>query len=90
MKKMPENGGIFFCLCDMEQIKFILRENETFIPLIQLLKAVHVVYSGSEAQEVVAAGYVTRNGQTELRKRAKIAAGETIVFQNYEIKVLSA
>ena len=90
MKKMPANEGIFFCLCDMEQIKFILRENETFIPLIQLLKAVHVVYSGNEAQEVVAAGYVTRNGQTELRKRAKITAGETIVFQNYEIKVFSA
>ena len=69
------------------RIVFTLREDEEFIPLIALLKATGVVYSGSEAQEVVAAGMVLRNGEVELRKRAKITSGEVIFFQNYEIVV---
>ena len=68
-------------------IVFTLREGDEFIPLIQLLKAVGLMYSGSEAQEAVAAGMVTRNGELEFRKRAKIRAGETIVFQNVTIQV---
>lgn len=71
----------------MNKIIFTLREGDEFIPLIQLLKAANVVYSGSEAQEVVAAGMVMRNGEVELRKRAKITKGEVVVFQNYEIAV---
>lgn len=65
----------------------MLRDDETFIPLIALLKATDVVETGSEAQEVVAAGMVLRNGEVETRKRAKITSGEIIVFQNYEIYV---
>ena len=68
---------------------FTLRDQETFIPLIALLKATDVVESGSEAQEVVTAGMVLRNGEVETRKRAKITAGEVIVFENYEILVES-
>ena len=68
---------------------FTLRDQETFIPLIALLKATDVVESGSEAQEVVTAGMVLRNGEIETRKRAKITAGEVIVFENYEILVES-
>lgn len=71
----------------LNKITFTLREGDEFIPLIQLLKAANVVYSGSEAQEVVAAGMVMRNGEVELRKRAKITKGEVVVFQNYEIAV---
>ena len=71
----------------INRIVFTLREGETFIPLIALLKATNVVYSGSEAQEVVTAGMVLRNGEVELRKRAKITSGEVIFFQNYEIVV---
>jgi ribosome-associated protein len=51
------------------------------------LKACDVVYSGSEAQEVVSAGMVLRNGEVETRKRAKITAGEVIVFENFEIEI---
>ena len=69
------------------KIVFTLREGDEFIPLISLLKATGVVESGSEAQEVVVAGMVFRNGEVELRKRAKITSGEVIVFQNYEIEV---
>ena len=70
-----------------ETLIFQLREGEEFIPLIQLLKAVNVVYSGSDAQECVSAGFVKRNGETELRKRAKIREGETIEFDRYLIEV---
>ena len=69
------------------RISFALREEDTFIPLIALLKATGVVDTGSEAQEVVTAGMVLRNGEVETRKRAKITAGEVIVFGNYEILV---
>ena len=68
-------------------MRFALRDNDTFIPLIALLKATGVVETGSEAQEVVAAGMVLRNGEVETRKRAKITAGEVIVFENVEIFV---
>lgn len=72
----------------METIIFHLFENEEYIPLIQLLKATQVVMSGSEAQAVVIEGLVLRNGEVELRKRAKIHAGEQIEFDNYIIKVM--
>lgn len=71
----------------LNRIIFTLRDGEDYIPLIALLKATDVVYSGSEAQEVVVAGMVLRNGEVETRKRAKITAGEVIVFQNFEISV---
>ena len=71
----------------METIHFTLRPEEDFIPLIQLLKATQVVSSGSEAQAVVSEGLVLRNGEVELRKRAKITAGEQIVFDEFLIIV---
>lgn len=71
----------------LNRIVFPLREGEDFIPLISLLKATDMVYSGSEAQEAVTAGMVLRNGEVEYRKRAKITAGEIIVFENHEIFV---
>ena len=71
----------------LRRISFTLREDETFIPLIGLLKATGVVESGSDAQEVVSAGMVLRNGEVETRKRAKITAGEVIVFENFEVFV---
>ena len=71
----------------LNRIEFTLREGEDYIPLISLLKATDVVYSGGEAQEVVSAGMVLRNGEVETRKRAKITPGEVIIFENYEILV---
>lgn len=71
----------------MRKVAFTLREGETFIPLIALLKAVNAVESGSMAQQAVAEGLVLRNGQTELRKRAKIVAGDIIRFENVLIEV---
>lgn len=70
-----------------QRVIFELRDGDEFIPLIQLLKASGVVDTGSEAQEVVAAGLVLRNGELETRKRAKITPGEVIALQNIEIEV---
>ncbi len=72
----------------VETITFQLRSEEDFIPLMSLLKATNIVYSGAEAGEVITQGMVTRNGVVELRKRAKIHSGETVCFDIYEIKVL--
>lgn len=71
----------------MQEITFELREGDDFIPLIALLKAVGIVESGSMAQEVVAAGLVRRNGEVELRKRAKIISGDVIEFEDCRIRV---
>ena len=71
----------------MQEIIFELREGDEFIPLIALLKATGLVESGSMAQEVVTAGLVKRNGETELRKRAKIVSGDKIEFEGYSIEV---
>lgn len=73
----------------MQKITFELRDGDEYIPLIALLKAVDVVESGSMAQEVVTAGLVRRNGEIELRKRAKIIAGDVIEFEDYKIDVKS-
>ena len=73
----------------MQKITFELRDGDEYIPLIALLKAVGVVESGSMAQEVVTAGLVRRNGEIELRKRAKIIAGDVIEFEDYKIEISS-
>lgn len=71
----------------MQEIIFELREDDEFIPLIALLKATGLVDSGSMAQEVVTAGLVKRNSETELRKRAKIVSGDVIEFEGYLVKI---
>lgn len=73
----------------MQKITFELRDGDEYIPLIALLKAVGIAESGSMAQEVVTAGLVRRNGETELRKRAKIVVGDIIEFEDYKIEIRS-
>ena len=72
---------------DIQKINFELRDGDNFIPLISLLKAVGIAESGSMAQDVVTAGLVRRNGEIELRKRAKIISGDIIEFENYVIYI---
>lgn len=69
------------------RITFKLREGEEFIPLIQLLKIVQVAGSGGEAQALVLDEKVRLNGKTELRKRAKIRAGDVVNVFDFEIIV---
>lgn len=72
---------------DIQKINFELRDRDNFIPLISLLKAVGIAESGSMAQDVVTAGLIRRNGEIELRKRAKIISGDIIEFENYVIHI---
>ncbi len=74
-------------MAKMVKIDFDLREGQEFIQLIQLLKATNVVFNGAEAQRVVTDGMVIRNGEVELRKRAKIVSGDVILFGDNEITV---
>jgi ribosome-associated protein len=52
-------------------------QNE-YIELYKLIKLLDLVDSGAEAKQIVANGYVYRNGQKEQRKRAKIRKGERL------------
>lgn len=49
-----------------------------YIELIQLLKAVGVAQTGGHAKFIVDEGEVVRNGEIELRKRAKLIPGDRI------------
>jgi len=52
---------------------------DDYIELYKLLKVLDLVDSGGQAKMIVADGYVLRNGETELRKRAKIIKGDVLV-----------
>jgi ribosome-associated protein len=61
-----------------------------YIELDKLLKATGLVESGGRARLAVAAGEVKVDGQVELRKTAKIRAGQVVGFDGQQIKVLPA
>ncbi len=61
----------------MREIDFTIQGD--YIELIKLLKAAHITISGAEAKQLVESGAISRNGEVELRKRAKITPGEVIV-----------
>jgi ribosome-associated protein len=49
-----------------------------YIELFKLLKILHVASSGGEAKSMIENGEIFHNGETELRKRAKIRVGSVI------------
>jgi ribosome-associated protein len=59
-----------------------------YIHLIQLLKATRIVATGGEAKFMVEDRLVKVNGETELRKRAKIVPGDVIYVSGKTIKVI--
>jgi len=59
-----------------------------YIPMIQLLKATHLVDTGGEAQIVEAEGEVKYNGEVDYRKRLKVKKGDVVEFRGTKIKVL--
>lgn len=59
-----------------------------YIPMIQLLKAAHLVSTGGEAQIVVSEGEVTYNGQVDYRKRLKVKRGDLVEFRGNKIMVI--
>jgi ribosome-associated protein len=61
-----------------------------YIELDKLLKALGLVESGGRARMVIAAGEVTVDGQVELRKTAKIRAGQVVGYAGQDVRVLPA
>jgi len=59
-----------------------------YIPLIQLLKVLHWVAHGGEAQAVVTAGLVRWNGQVDYRKRLKVKPGDTVEFDGKKVRII--
>jgi ribosome-associated protein len=69
----------------MEHINFELRGD--FIELDKLLKATGLAHSGGAARMTITEGQVQVDGQVELRKTAKIRAGQVVSLQGVRIKV---
>lgn len=63
--------------------------NDEYIELFKLLKVLDLVDSGAEAKLIVSEGHVKRNGEVELRKRAKIRSGDVIEVAEVVIEVFS-
>jgi len=66
-------------------MKFELKDD--YIELFKLLKVLDLVDSGAHAKLLIADGYVKRNGEVELRKRAKIVSGDIIEIAEVVIEV---
>ncbi len=66
-------------------MKFELKED--YIELFKLIKVMDLVDSGAQAKHIISDGYVKRNGEVELRKRAKIVKGDTIEVADAVIEV---
>lgn len=60
----------------MQEIEFTI--NGEFIELLGLLKATGIAQTGGHAKIIVNDEEVMRNGELELRKRAKLIAGDLI------------
>ena len=71
----------------MQRLEFVL--DREFIELNQLLKLVGLADSGGAGKALVASGQVRVDGARELRKTAKIRAGQTVRLDSAEIRVLA-
>jgi len=58
-----------------------------YIELIQLLKVLGIAQTGGHAKMIVDDGIVLRNGEKELRKRAKLVAGDVIQIEDITINL---
>ncbi len=71
----------------MQQLEFQLRGE--FVELNQLLKLACVCDSGGAGKALVAEGVVAVDGKIELRKTAKIRAGQMVSVGDVRIRVLA-
>lgn len=60
---------------------------EEYIKLGQALKAAGLVESGVEAKEVIQAGLVKVNQETDTRRGKKLYAGDLVSYDGEEIKI---
>ena len=71
----------------MQQLEFHLRGE--FVELNQLLKLTGVCDSGGAGKALVAEGSVSVDGELEMRKTAKIRAGQVVTLGDVRIRVLA-
>lgn len=69
----------------MQKLEFELRGE--YVELNQLLKLVGVTDSGGAGKALVATGEVAVDGRQELRKTAKIRAGQIVTLGDLQIVV---
>lgn len=69
----------------MQKVSFEL--NGEFVELNQLLKLVGLCDSGGAGKMLVAEGSVKVDGKKELRKTAKIRAGQVVTLGDVQINV---
>lgn len=67
--------------------RFVLRGD--YIALCDLLKTEGLAESGGQAKMFIADGIVTVDGQQELRKTAKIRAGQIVESMGQKIQVVA-
>ena len=71
----------------MQKLTFEL--NAEFVEINQLLKLSGLVDSGGAGKNLVASGVVSVDGKKELRKTAKIRAGQTVSLGDVRISVMA-
>jgi ribosome-associated protein len=71
----------------MQHLEFAL--DREFVELNQLLKLAGLADSGGAGKALVASGEVRVDGAVELRKTAKIRAGQVVRVGQAEIRVLA-
>ncbi|MEN3362772.1 MAG: ribosome-associated protein [Burkholderiales bacterium] len=69
----------------MQQLTFNL--DGEYVELNQLLKLVGICDSGGAGKAIVASGEVSVDGKLELRKTAKIRAGQEVTLGDVRIRV---
>ena len=59
-----------------------------YIDLMQLLKAMGIAQTGGHAKMIVDEGIVIRNGDVELRRRAKLRPGDELQIEDIAIRLV--
>lgn len=60
-----------------------------YITLDNLLKATGLAESGGRARMLISEGKVLVDGQTELRKTAKMRPGQVVQFEQTQLKIVA-
>lgn len=71
----------------MQDVDLELRGD--YIELDKLLKATGLANSGGQARALISAGEVRVDGQVELRKTAKMRAGQVVEFGGQRVRVVA-
>ncbi|HQW21475.1 MAG TPA: RNA-binding S4 domain-containing protein [Rhodocyclaceae bacterium] len=74
----------------MQSIEFQLNGGHEFIELCNLLKLTGIASSGGQGKLMVSNGDVMVDRQTEIRKTAKIRAGQVVECLGTRITVITA